>query len=197
MYSQNDEEKFILQHFAQQPPARFYDIGAYDGRTFSNVRALMERGWSGVCVEPGLVFPELWKQTREFADRVQCVNAAIVPPRQDGLIEFFEPPTGGCVSTLDQKHRTKWEPAAGVMQPFWTNTLSIQTLFQQFGPAEFINLDVEGKNWELFVCLPFTWSQLRLICVEFDSHLAEMTAHALRYGFHRVHSTGENLLLAR
>ena len=42
MYSQTDEERVILEHFAQRPSGRFLDIGAFDGRVFSNTLALAE-----------------------------------------------------------------------------------------------------------------------------------------------------------
>ena len=52
MYSQNDEEKIILDLLKDQPVGRLLDIGAFDGKTFSNSLALFEKGWSGVVVEP-------------------------------------------------------------------------------------------------------------------------------------------------
>ena len=48
MYSQNDEERVILEYFAGKTDGRFVDVGAWSGATFSNVWALMELGWSGV-----------------------------------------------------------------------------------------------------------------------------------------------------
>ena len=51
-YSQNDEEKVILGWFRDKKKkvGRFLDVGAYTGLELSNTRALMEKGWSGVCV---------------------------------------------------------------------------------------------------------------------------------------------------
>lgn len=50
-YSQNGEQEAILKIFGESE-GRFLDIGAYDGKTFSNTLALIERGWSGVLIEP-------------------------------------------------------------------------------------------------------------------------------------------------
>ena len=35
MYSQNQEEHYIIDHFKDHAPGKFLDIGAYDGKTFS------------------------------------------------------------------------------------------------------------------------------------------------------------------
>src|SRR5687767_5636594 len=52
MYSQNLEEQYILEHFKDRTKGTFCSIGENDGVTFSNVRALALKGWSGVMVEP-------------------------------------------------------------------------------------------------------------------------------------------------
>jgi len=51
MYSQNKEEEHILNYFGSHV-GTFCSIGENDGKTLSNVRALAERGWKGVMVEP-------------------------------------------------------------------------------------------------------------------------------------------------
>ena len=51
MYSQNSEENIILNFFKGQRNGTFLDIGANDGRTFSNSLALAEKGWVGSCIE--------------------------------------------------------------------------------------------------------------------------------------------------
>ena len=51
MYSQNQEEQYILNHFKDKQ-GTFLDLGAYDGKELSNTRALVEQGWAGCCVEP-------------------------------------------------------------------------------------------------------------------------------------------------
>jgi hypothetical protein len=48
-YSQNKEEEVILNYFNGHV-GTFVDLGANDGITFSNTRALAERGWKGVLI---------------------------------------------------------------------------------------------------------------------------------------------------
>ena len=51
-YSQGGEQAAILEYFGEKRDGRFLDVGAFDFRGLSNVRALAERGWGGVLVEP-------------------------------------------------------------------------------------------------------------------------------------------------
>jgi len=51
IYSQNLEQNYILEYFKDRR-GTFIDIGANDGLTLSNTRALVELGWRGVFVEP-------------------------------------------------------------------------------------------------------------------------------------------------
>ena len=51
MYSQGGEEKVIVEYFDGYR-GTFLDIGAFDGKTFSNTKRLSDLGWRGVLVEP-------------------------------------------------------------------------------------------------------------------------------------------------
>lgn len=194
-HSQQDEESHILRFFAGTTGS-LLDIGAYDGITFSNTHALLQQGWRGVLVEPEPTsFMGLITNTEAFGDRVTLVNAAVSP--NPGLQQFWDS-RGDAVSSLDTAHVAKWnKQVKGGMRPFYLVTLSPNDLFAKFGPAEFINLDVEGINWEVFQTIPFAWPELRMICVEYDEHKQSMTAFAAERGFRVLHTTAQNLLLVR
>jgi FkbM family methyltransferase len=195
MYSQNDEEQYILEHFAYCNAGRFYDIGAWTGIKFSNTRALLERGWSGVLVEPSpTAFVGLMENTKQYSERVTLVNAAITAKPE--LLKFYDA-AGDAVGTLSEAHHDLWQPHMATMRELYIWTLPAAALFQKFGPAEFINLDVEGINWEIFACLPFQSERLRMICVEQETQGECMLQLAAHHGFRCIHKTAENLLLAR
>src|SRR5690554_1870971 len=104
-YSQNDEQEHILNFFVDRP-RRFLDIGAYDGKAFSNTFALAERGWGGVCVEPSPgPFVGLMNHHAGRRD-ITLVNCALAT--QPGWITFHDS-GGDAISTLDPAHRAKWE----------------------------------------------------------------------------------------
>ena len=54
MNSQHDEERVLLEILPVK--GRMCDVGAYTGREFSNSLALIEKGWSAVCIEARLLY---------------------------------------------------------------------------------------------------------------------------------------------
>ena len=195
MYSQNDEEKFILEYFGDTV-ARFYDIGAWSGVRLSNTYALLQRGWSGTLVEPEFnAFAALTQNLREHAARTTLVNAAIA---LEAKLTKFWSSKGDAVSTFDEAHRDKWNDAVGGMDLYWIMPITPAQLFATFGEAEFISLDVEGTNWPIFQQIPFAeWPTLRMVCVEHDNHADAMLAHATQFGFKEITRNPENLIIAR
>jgi FkbM family methyltransferase len=199
-YSQNNEEEVIIAEFARMnvQSGRFLDIGAWDGKGFSNTYRLAELGWKGVCVEASpTVFPGLAKN-HAGNPNIVLVNAAIAPS-QSKLVEWFDS-GGDAISTTNPAHKAKWEAGWKVKYTtFWVYTMPMIALFDQFGfDFDFINIDVESTNLELFRALPWAaLKQTKVICVEHDLHQHEMSKLAAEYGFHALAMNGENLLLTR
>ena len=98
-YSQNNEEEIIVPYFNGQV-GNFLDIGAYDGKTFSNTLRLVELGWSGVCVEPDPTSFAALSKLHATNDKIRLVNAAFA--ENEGTITFYSS-NGDAISTTKQK----------------------------------------------------------------------------------------------
>ena len=200
MYSQNNEEEVIVNELTRMgtTTGRFLEIGAWDGKGFSNTYRLAELGWSGVCVEPSPnVFPKLVENHAGNA-KIELVNAAIsaTVPR---LVEWYDS-GGDAISTTNIAHKEKWEKGwNSKFSKFWVFTMPMSCLFDQFGfDFEFINIDVESTNMEMFRALP--WPALKktqIICVEHDNNHNAMGQIAAANGFGILHANGENLIFSR
>lgn len=198
-YSQNNEEEIIGAELTRMGIAtgHFLDIGAWNGITYSNTYRLVELGWRGVCVEPSpYVFPKLVENLGNNP-LIHLVNAAVaIKPK---LIPWFDS-GGDAISTTSEAHRDKWIASCKVpYKQFWIYVMPLAALFDTFGfDFDFINIDVESTNLELFRALP--WPALKttkLICVEHDLQQLEMSQLAAKYGFSPLSMNGENLILTR
>lgn len=199
MYSQNDEEEFLVNLFAGRK-GRFLDIGAFDGVTMSNTRRLLELGWQGVMVEPHWGnFEMLYRNHLDYGDRTTLICAAVAP--KPGLRRLW----------VDLHHDRKWSTtinddlknSGSVIEP--SNTMTLVSCITMddlwpLGPYDLISMDAEWEDFEILKSQPFeAWKQTRVICVETRSpeERPNMKAFLRQMGFFCVHETKENLIVQR
>jgi len=192
-YSQFDEEQHIVRALKERhgEPGRFLDIGAWNPTCFSNTRALFERGWSGVMIEPS---PEPFLNLlKEYGNepRVQLVCAAM--GWEHGLAKIHATADG--VSTLSDDFKEKWKGVGGYYGQFWTTVLTWANVFDQFGGFDFINIDAEGISAELFLKLMDTECRPTCICLEHDGRLVEASQRATEQGYRITYSNGTNVVM--
>jgi FkbM family methyltransferase len=196
-HSQGGEEPVILEIFKDQPTGSFLDLGAFDGKTFSNTLALAEKGWSGVCVDASpRAFVALQETHKERPD-VKLVCAA-VSTEPAPVTKFYDCPD--LVSSLDEAHKNKWE--AGSEVPFsemYLPVITVLDLFTAFGfNFDFINIDLEGvSNHVLNQILIETECRPKLICVEHDGEHVEVSNRCREKGYHPAFLDGNNIILER
>lgn len=193
MYSQNNEEKTILQRFVNINEGNFLDIGAFDAFALSNTRALFEKGWSGVMVEPSPPRIEVLKGQVGEEERIQLCEKAISSTA--GTVKFFY--TDDALSTIEEKHLIKWNKHKFIESE--VETITPEMLFDQYGyDFDFISLDVESNNWDVIQHIPFEkLTNLKMICVEHDNYDKQMTSLLAKYGFKVVLRNPENIIAVR
>ena len=201
-YSQNDEERVILETFAGKTDGRFLDIGAYDAKMLSNTRALYEQGWSGVMVEPS---PEPFVGLlREYGHdpRIELVHVAV--GREGGLVKMTLTPDALSTTNEGNLGRLR-EGGFQFSGTAWVYEVSLYGLLSRFaGPFDFVSIDVEGGSAELFLqfleFLPYRHSMVSyptMFCVEHDHRAEELKAAAAKQGYAEVLRNGENQIFVR
>lgn len=204
MHSQNKEEKYILEFFGGSI-GNLLDIGANDGKTLSNSLALIEKGWSGVLVEPGKTAYSKLEKLHGFNPRINLVNFAISD--KVGKVEFYESevhkPLGnsnyGLLSTLDKNEISRWK-GTEKFNKTEVECLDFQTLlnFSQ-GSFDFITIDAEGVD--LAILRQIDLSHVQLLCIEHNSSKQtrkEILDYCKTFGMVNViYESHENILLAK
>lgn len=192
MYSQNDEEKYILEFFGDHI-GRFVDIGACDGGFVSNTLALAERGWSGVLVEPSpFAFRGLLAR-HGGNPRLSLVNVAI---GQDvGIVNFKESDTVLGYSTTESANYERWKNVAGLEHSIYVPVLPVSYLLDAFpGPIDFLSIDTEGTSVDVFLSFPLGIVPPRMICVEHDGQVDTCGDFAASYGYRELTRNPENVI---
>jgi len=196
-YSQNDEQDVILKHFDGRT-GNFLDIGAYDGVTFSNTRALLELGWTGTLVEPNpFNSVKLIESVRQFGDKAHVACAAL--GRGDSPIlplRIDETKDRGWASTLVQNNPQVLAPHPVSV---WIPVVNPYVLWF-LGPFHFISIDTEWMDTEILLECPDDLPHCELICIEprGPEEREEMkTLLHSKFNFACIHETKENILAYR
>lgn len=204
MYSQHEEEKHILEIFAGKPTGTFLDVGAWNGKIFSNTCRLAELGWSGVLVEPSPGPFRDMVQLHGQNPRLRLLNAAVVPNEVAiAPMRFYA--TDDALSTSSEDFREIWAPVANY-RPIYVMPITAYYLAQfcedQIGamPVDLVSVDTEGTSFEVAQSLCWAFKiQPRAWCVEY---LTRAKSHgddfkALFKDYRLVYTSTENMLFAR
>ncbi len=197
-YSQNNEQEVILDYF-KDFKGTFLDLGSNDGQTFSNTRALAERGWRGVCVEPS---PTAFAKLKELykGTEVYCYNFAIgVVNDKVNLLDMSSHIGNGdtsLLSTLKQEETQRWKGTK--FEPVEVQCYRYKTFLNRvkFKTFDFISIDIEGMEVDVMNQMDF--KDVKLVCAEWNSKPEVKTEFdRILYGFKVIYTSGENLIYAK
>lgn len=195
MYSQNLEEQYIIEYFKDTPIGKFIDIGAYDVIKFSNVRALYEKGWSGVMAEPSpTCFASIYGHYID-EPRIEVINCAVGVT--GGMIDFYS--CEDAVSTSDIEHMKKWQAAGVPFTKIKVMQVNVIDFMNQYcKDVDFLTIDTESTNIQLFRMIPdWVFEQIKMLCIEHDGNGHEIEARLLKHHFSTKYVNAENIILAK
>ena len=187
-YTQNEEEKYITESVSSIKNGRFLDIGAHDGITFSSTRRLWELGWTGVYVEPSPDVLPLLKQNTGS----NCEILPVAIGSRCGNMDFYSSGTD-MVGTLSTEH-----VALLSFSKTSVDVIDVNELSKRVGTNfDFIGIDVEGINLEVFS--QFDWSLWKpsCICVEYETHGHYMKSVLEKHGYRLSYASSENLVFTK
>lgn len=200
MYSQNKEEQVILGYFGGHI-GTFLDCGSNDGITFSNVRALAERGWQGVFVEASPKAYERLKENYKGLKGFYMYNCALAGHNGQIMLQESGALIGkddiALVSTAVPAEMERFKKVVDytpVKVPCyrWRTFLNRLTI-KEF---DFISIDIEGLDAVVLSQIDLT--NVKCVCVEWNSIPANKKEfERLLKGFRLIYTSGENLIYAR
>ena len=155
--SQIGQDKWVLfRMFPGVSGGYFVDIGSADGTIGSNTKALEERGWRGLCVDP---FPTNMdgRTCQVFKDVVWSVPGHKVQFHTHGEL-------GGVSQTLGA-----WKDVVTTSPTVELSTVTLADILER-GKApsyiHFMSLDIEGAELEALRGLPFEKYRFGAMAIE-------------------------------
>jgi FkbM family methyltransferase len=213
VYSQNDEQAIIMKYFGDRR-GRLLDIGANDGVTLSNSRALMLSGWEGVLVEPS---PKAFARLQNVYSSTSAVLLEVCVGPETRVIEFWESgafehtgPDVALLSCINPKEKERWGEKVA-FEPIKVQQLSFKSLLKSIWAHievesvedlkfQFINIDAEGMDYEILQQIDLNAVGCECFCIEHNSipeNSLRYISYANKYGFREIGRNAENLIFAK
>jgi FkbM family methyltransferase len=181
-YSQIGQDRWVLQTaFPGVTDGFFVDVGSWDGTIDSNTKALEERGWSGICIDP---FP------KHMQDRTCRMVKEAVYGRSGNRVTFR---AADALGGIDQS-LGRWKDKAQTQETVELVTVTLgEILDRAKAPSfiHFISLDIEGAELEALSGFPFDRYRIGTMAVEHNFEQpkrGDIEALMNRNGYRRVHS---------
>ena len=176
--SQIGQDKWVLETvFPDVVNGFFLDVGSADGTIHSNTKALEQRGWTGVCIDP---FP-----THMEDRRCQMLKEVVFSEAGQRVKFQASGELGGIAHTLGV-----WkDPALKAPTVEFTTTTLGDILERTKAPQfiHFVSLDIEGAELEALKGFPFDRYTIGALAVEHNYEepkrteiLALMKSHVYR-----------------
>ncbi len=165
--SQYGEDRILNLFFRGQERGLVVDVGAADGAINSNSWTLLQRPqWKGILIEPE---PSQFQELRalyEGREDVRCIQCAIGMKRGKQLLYCERQ-----ASTFSEAHRKAYQE---VHQLKYDQTVKVPMrrltgLLSELGVDEtidFLTIDAEGMNYEVWESLDKKRFSPRLVCIE-------------------------------
>jgi FkbM family methyltransferase len=207
MYSQNLEDKIILNYFPKNFTGTLVEIGANDGKTLSNSLLLIEQGWRAHLFEPSEEAFRLLQILHLQKSIVFCYGFGI--SNKDGECRFYH--SGSLldsndislVSTIHEQELDRWK---GTVE-FQPRTIQVKTwdkwLKSMPNPnliIDYISIDAEGEDWNILSQIDLTKHECKILCVEWNSIPANdtlFTQYANSHNLFEIHRNAENIIFAK
>lgn len=200
-YSQNDEDFIIREYFGSKVHGTFLSIGENDGVTFSNVRAMAEKGFKGVMIEPSPKAYEklvaLYKGFKGF----YTYNVALSNHNGNAILHESGPLCSAqdvaLVSTFHAHEMDRFKKTVSY-EPITVKCFTWKTFLNRLSIKKFdlISIDVEGE--EMNILPDMDLSQTSMVVIEWNSK-PELKTEYEKYlaGFRLIYTSSENLIYAR
>jgi FkbM family methyltransferase len=165
---QADQDVLAYLYFKGKREGFFLDIGAYDGKTYSNTYVLEQMGWKGACLEP---LPDAFARLKQNR-RCDCYNLAMSDESREAT-DFIRAAGVETLSGLESKmastHKDWIIREQGTIEHIEVKTITFGDLMSRYpeiNRIDFLSLDVEGAEMSILESIDFSAYRFGLIAIE-------------------------------
>ena len=154
-YSANFEDVILHRIFGGQAEGFYVDVGAAHPLMENDTKALYDRGWTGVNIEPN---PSLFAELAR--DRARDRNLTLALADAPGELDYFEV-VGTGLSTLDPAEAARCAEAGREIVRHRVRTATLAEVLAEAAPAAIDLLKVDVEGFEERVLAGNDWARFR------------------------------------
>lgn len=184
-HSQHGEDVVIAQLINPRSARYVVDVGAHDGRSWSNSYSFLEAGFGGLLVEPIPQYAEVCRYHHKWNPRVSVEEKAILD--REGCTTFYltDDAENDLLAMTSSVRREK--VVAESVREIEVACCPLETLLRKHDvPRDYalLNVDAEGVDLEVLQTAALAIWRPSVICVEFGCNRAALhdflAVHAYR-----------------
>jgi len=187
-YSQMGQDKWVSEEvFPGVKNGFFLDVESGDCTFMSNTKALEQKGWTGICIDP---FP------RNMQDRSCQIFKEVVSNEVGKQVKFWAHTEGwgGIVDTLGNLVGTSRSRITDEYPIVEFTTVTLADILERANAPRFIHymsMDIEGGEINALKGFPFDKYKIGALTVEhnyYEPKRSEIKALMESHGYKRVHT---------
>ena len=200
-YTQQLEQDVILNYFESKEHGILLDIGANDGETFSNSRALILNGWTGALVEPDPQPLYALEKLYYHNPSIQIIDNAIDNYNEKIMMHcsgtHLNMGDMGLLSTINEKEKERWH--GETFTEVEVDVIDFKTLLDitKFTTIDFISIDAEGSDYRILEQIDLKALNCQMVCVEYNNiDGMKYVKYMEQFGFKVIMMNGCNIIMA-
>ena len=166
-YSQHGEDLFIFEYFKSKTPGFYVDIGCFHPCKYNNTYLLYKSGWSGINIDMNQTSIDLFNIKRTRDSNICCALSNAEKKVPIYIDHNFSP-----INTLDKNYSDFAEKNISFRnhKKSYVETQTFDTLIKNakinISKIDFLNIDVEGSDYNVLIGFNLEKYKPNIICVE-------------------------------
>ena len=163
--SQFGEDKKILKLFKEKKYGTYLDLGCFHPIRQNNTYLFHKIGWKGINIDLNPLTIELYNIARP-----NDLNLCVAISKKKGTKDLFFDNELSSLNTINKNHTLFLKKAFNQIhlkkRKIITNTLNNILKKYKINKIDFMNIDIEGNEFEVLKTINFKKIDIKVICIE-------------------------------
>ena len=197
-YSQDQEDLFINDYFKSIDNGFYLDIGCYHPLKYSNTALLYNRGWHGINIDMNQTSIDLFNILRK-KDKNICAAISSSNKEVTQYIDHLYSPVNTIDKNFSQVISKRFQTKPFNEKKIFANTFSeiVKKYEIQIVKIDFLNIDVEGHDYDVLKGIDLLNIKPKIICIEIDNHEKNLNnenikKHLIKFNYKLIKRIGFN-----